>query len=202
MASAVSSTLPARRRLIGSVGLRKSETMKTTTITVTALLMLVGALLANDNAVDASKAHLNAFLRADYKKLEDTYASKVVLMPGHEFLKVEYGFTKEPGRKQATEVERAKLIQAMMKAAEGQPARPADKIAAVMESLRFEVMETTLGDFATQSSDPVGTPDSKLHFTIKKGDVLVKAAPPKGDFILLQMRQADGAWRVVGEYLD
>ena len=171
-------------------------------MTVTALLMLVGALLGNDKAVEASKAHLNAFLRADYKKLEDTYASKVVLMPGHEFLKVEYGFTAEPGRKQATEVERAKLIQTMIKATEGRPARPADKIAAMMESLQFEVLKTTPGDFAPQSSDPVGTPNSNLHFTIKEGDVLVKAAPPKGDFILLQMRQIDAAWRVVAEYLD
>ena len=184
------------------VGLRESETMKTTMITVTALLMLGGALLADDKAVDASKDHLSSFLRADYKKLEDTYASKVVLMPGHEFLKIEYGLTAEPGRKKATEVERGKLIQAMMKAGEGRPARPADKIAAMMESLRFEILRTTVGDFSTQSSDPVGTPDSKLHFTIKEGDVLVKAAPPKGDFILLQLRQAEGAWRVVAEYLD
>ena len=164
--------------------------------------MLVGALLANEKAIDASKTHLSTFLRADFKKLEDTYASKVVLMPGHEFLKIEYGLAATPGRKKMTEVERAKLIQAMLKAAEGRPARPADKIAAMMESLRFEVLKTTVGDLATQSSDPVGTPDSKLHFTIKEGDVLVKIAPPKGDFILLQVRQIDGAWRVVAEYLD
>ncbi len=78
----------------------------------------------------------------------------------------------------------------------------AEKIAAMMESLKFEALKTTLGDFATQSSDPVGTPDSKLHFTIKEGDVLIKAAPPKRDFILLQVRQVEGAWRVVAEYLD
>lgn len=171
-------------------------------ITVAALLMFGGALLADDKAVEASKSHLGNFLRADYKKLEDTYAPKVVLMPGHEFLKVEYGLTAEPGRMKAAEVERGKLTQAMSKAGEGRPARPADKIAALMESLTFEVLKTTVGDFAAGASDPVGTPDSKLHFTIKEGDVLVKAAPPKGDFILIQLRQEGGAWRVVAEYLD
>jgi hypothetical protein len=182
--------------------IRKYETMKTIAMTVTALLMLVGALLANDEAVAVSKAHMNAFLQSDYKKLEDTYASKVVLMPGHEFLKVGFGFATEPGRKQAMEVERAKVIQALTKASEGRPTRPADQIAAMMESLRFEVIKTTPGDFVMEASRPVATPDSKLHFTIKEGDVLVKATPPRGGFVLLQLRQADGAWRVVGEYLD
>ena len=169
--------------------------MKTLTITITALLMLAGALLANDQAVDASKPHLDAVLRSDFKKLENTYASKVILMPGHEFLKTEYGLTAEPGRSKATEVERAKLIQAMTKAAEGRPVRPAAEIATLMESLEFEVLNAPVGDFVA--------PDSKLQFTIKEGDVLVKAAQPKGgDFILLQLREEEGAWRVVAEYLD
>ena len=59
--------------------------MKATTITFTALLMFIGTLSANDKAVEASKAHLSAVLLADYKKLEDTYNSKVVLMPVSSF---------------------------------------------------------------------------------------------------------------------
>lgn len=171
-------------------------------LTVTAFLMIGETLLADDKAIEASKNHVNSFLRADYRKLEETYASKVVLMPGHEFLKMEYGLTAEPGRKKATEVECGKLIQTMMKAGEGRQPRPTDKIDALVESLRFDVLSSTVGDFSTQSSDPVGTPDSKLHFTIKEGDVLVKVAPSRGDFILLQLRQAEGRWRVVAEYLD
>ena len=65
-------------------------------------------------------------------------------------------------------------------------------------------MPTTVGEFSIPAADPVGTPDSKLHFTIQRGDVLVKAAPGKGsgDFILLQLREVDGTWRVVAESLD
>jgi hypothetical protein len=83
----------------------------------------------------------------------------------------------------------------MTKAAEGRPVRPAAEIATLMESLEFEVLNAPVGDFVA--------PDSKLQFTIKEGDVLVKAAQPKGgDFILLQLREEEGAWRVVAEYLD
>ena len=176
--------------------------MKTLMATFAALLMLVGTLSANEEALDATRSHLSSFLHADYEKMGDSYASKVTLMPGHEFLKTEYGLTTEPGRRKAVEVERETLIRAMTKATEGQPDRPAEKIAGIFESLRFEVVAAPAGDFAATPPDPVGTPDSMLHFKIVEGDVLVKVSPPRGDFILLQLRHIDGAWRVIAEYLD
>ena len=45
-------------------------------------------------------------------------------------------------------------------------------------------------------------PDGKLHFTVVKGDVVVKVSPPKGDFLLLHLRSTNGKWQVVSEYLD
>ena len=176
--------------------------MKTLTITVTTLMLLVGTLSANDEALHVTKSHLRNFLHADHGKLQESYASKVILMPGHEFLKIEYGLATEPGRKKSIEVNSEKLIQAMKKASEARPARPAEKISAMLESLKFEVQKAEVGDFVATPSDPVGTPDAKLHFTIKEGDVLVKVSPPRGDYILLQLRQVKGAWKVVAEYLD
>lgn len=65
-----------------------------------------------------------------------------------------------------------------------------------MESLEFNVLKTTPGAFAVP-------PELKLQFTIVDGDVLIKAVPPKkGAFIMLQMRQIEGSWKVVAEYLD
>jgi len=66
----------------------------------------------------------------------------------------------------------------------------------------FEILETKPGPFAT---DPVNTPDGKLQFMIKDGDILFKvgsAKPRKGDFLLFQLRPLEGAWKVVADYLD
>lgn len=181
--------------------------MKTLVTTATALLVLASTVLADDKAIESARSHLGNVLKADFKKLEESYAAEVTLMPGHEFLKPEYGLATAQGRSKATPVERKRLIDAMAKAAEGKPGRDPEKAAALMESLKFEALAVKAGDFVVGSSDPVGTPDSKLRFTIKEGDVLVKAAPPKGDFVLFQLRKdagqwGDEKWRVVAEYLD
>lgn len=55
-------------------------------------------------------------------------------------------------------------------------------------------------------ADEEATKSAKTHleqlFKVKKGDVLLKVSPPKGDFLLLHLRQIDGSWRIVSEYLD
>ena len=142
------------------------------------------------------------FLKGKHGELAATYAPKVTLMPGHEFLKAEYGMAGDGARTAGAEVERDKLIAAMEKAAEGKPASPAERVDSLLEKMKFEVIGTKEGNFGIAPSDPVGTPDGKLHFEVKKGDVLLKVSPPKGDFLLLQLRQTDGIWRIVSEYLD
>ncbi len=73
---------------------------------------------------------------------------------------------------------------------------------AKLGELRYEPLEIAEGDFAADPADPVKTSDGRLHFAIKKGDVLLNVSPPKGDFVLLQLRKGDGGWQVVSEYLD
>lgn len=167
-----------------------------------AAIILTASLVTADEPVDAAKLHIGSILNADFSKLEGSYASQVTLMPGHEFLKPKYKLTESEGRKEATKVDRKKLIDAMTKSIEGKPKRPADRITSLLESLKFEALKTTEGDFATESSDPVKTTDGKLHFKVEKSDVILKVAPPKGDFLLLQMRNIEGKWRIVAEYLD
>lgn len=167
---------------------------------------------ANDNtkangspgptATAVAKTHLRSILEGDNKKLADTYAAKIVLMPGHELLKEEHGLAGPKGRKEAMTVTRTKLLITMEKAREEWCKPPVEKIDELLKTLAFESIKVEIGDNATDPSDPVDTPDGKLHFKIKDGDALVKVAPPKGDFLLFQLRQIDGKWRVVAEYLD
>ena len=167
------------------------------------LLLLAPLCHAEDGAIEAAKKHLGYTLKkSDHEKLGKTYAPTVTLMPGHEFLKEEYGLAGEDGRDKGAEVDRAKLIAAIVKASADRPDRPADRIEKKLGRLAFEIIEAKEGDFATDASDPVGTPDGKLHFSIEKGDVLLKASPGGGDFILLHLRKIDGSWMVASEYLD
>jgi hypothetical protein len=153
---------------------------------------------ANEEAIAAAKLHLGASLQGDRKVLVESYAPKISLKPGHEFLKKQYGLVGEGGRAEGAEVERDPLVAVIVKAVAARPVGKADRIDAMLKSLTYTAMTTEVGDFAADPSDPGG----KLHFAIKAGDVLLKAAPPKGDFVLFQLRKTDGKWQVVGEYLD
>jgi hypothetical protein len=157
---------------------------------------------ANEKAIESAKAHLEGSFGADYRTLDATYAPKVTLMPGHEFLKEEYGLAGAGGRAEGADVEADQLIKAMETAAAKQPARPADRVKALLDTLKYEVVKVAEGPVAIAPSDPVGTPDGKLHFQVKKGDVLLKVSPPKGDCLLLHLRKIDGIYRIVSEYLD
>lgn len=175
--------------------------MKTLLITLSAVF-LTHICHANEEATNMAKSHLSNFLKGEYKKLSDSYSEKIQLMPGHEFLKKEYQLSKSGDRSKAIEVTSSKLITVMEKVSKGQPSRPIERIENMLKTLHYKALKTTQGDFATAPSDRVGTPDGKLHFSIKKDDVLLKVSPPKGDFLLLQMRKIDGKWKVISEYLD
>lgn len=152
--------------------------------------------------MNAAKVHVSSILKADFEKLAETYDAKVTLMPGHEFLKKEYGLSEAADRSQKIDVESEKLLAVMAKKSAERPERPVDRIDAMLETLKYDVLPNAAGDFATDASDPVGTADGKLHFSIEEGDVVLKVSPPKGDFLLLQLRNVEGSWRVVAEYLD
>lgn len=158
--------------------------------------------LADEQGIATAESHLGNLLRGDIPELSKSYAAKVLLMPGHEFLKTDYGLAKDGDRAIGLEVDRGKLVATMKQAAAERRKRPAERINKFLATVRYEVLKTKVGDFATDAADPVGTPDGKLHFTIEKGDLLLKVAPPKGDFLYLHLRKLDDEWRVVSEYLD
>jgi hypothetical protein len=72
----------------------------------------------------------------------------------------------------------------------------------VLETLKYEVLKVKAGKVQVDPTDPVGTPDGKLHFEVKEGDVLLKVSPPKGDFLYLHLRKVNGTWLIVSEYID
>jgi hypothetical protein len=156
---------------------------------------------ANEQSIAGAKLHLSNILKTNFTALEKSYASSVTLMPGHEFLKQKHGLAKD-GRSKELIANKKKLIVAMKTASASRPARPVERIDKLLKSLKYELIKTGEGDFITDASDPVGTADGKLHFLIKKDDVLLRVSPPKGDFILLHLRKIDGVWKVVSEYLD
>lgn len=172
--------------------------------TLLTLILLLSAPLAYaaPGGIEFAKAHVRSTLMSDHKKLEETYAPKVTLMPGHEFLKEKYGLAGPGARGKGAEVERGKLIAAIARASSDRPGLPEEHVKRILSTLKYQSMKVHEGDFETEASDPVETPHGKLHFTIRKGDLLIKVSPPKGDFILLHLRMENGAWKVVSEYLD
>ena len=72
----------------------------------------------------------------------------------------------------------------------------------MLKGLNYEALDAPPGEFAADPADPVDTPDGKLRFDIKQGDVLLKVSPPTGDFLLLQLRKIGNEWKVVAEYVD
>lgn len=156
-----------------------------------------------------SELHVRAILSREIGGFSQTYAENVILMPGHEFLKKRYNIS-GLGRDKPFTTKRVVLTKAMSDAMnKREPLSEQDKKERSkrtderMKQFRFEMLEVKEGDFVTDPSDLVGTPDGKLHFQIKKGDVLYKVVPPRGDFLLLQLREVEkGLWKVVAEYWD
>ena len=126
-------------------------------------------------------------------------------MPGHEFLKPEYDLTTNADAlHEGATVNPAKLV-AVMKKAFKEPIVEPEFLEKLLDLYDFEILDTKAGDFSTPPPDPVKTPDGKLHFMIREGDLLFKvgpAKPRKGDFLLFQMRPLEGSWKLVAEYLD
>lgn len=179
-----------------------SSAMKTLLLAIPFFLSTLTCISAGEEATQAAKAHLGFLFSADFERLGETYARDVLLMPGHEFLKPEYGMAEDVGRRLAVKVESRTLIAAMRKKFEGKPKPAPERVNARLSVLKFETLEAAEGEYVIEPADDVATPDGKLHFPMVKGDRLLKVSPPKGDFLLLQLRAIDGKWQVVSEYLD
>lgn len=176
--------------------------MKTLLLSIQILCAALPCVSANDAATPAAKAHLKHLFSGDTVELAKSYAGEVLLMPGHEFLKPEYGIATDAQRKKATQVKNTVLVAAIGKKIGGRPSPPVEKINEKLDALTFTTLDASAGDFTTEPTDSVATADGKLHFAVVKGDRIIKIAPPKGDFLLLQLRPIGDKWQVVAEYLD
>ena len=153
-------------------------------------------------ATATAKAHLRGLFLADFKTSEDTYAAKVTLMPGHEFLKPKFGLAGPKGRSGAVTVPQAKLLKAMKEASNG-PKLSGKEIDELFKKFTFGAIKEDPKDGGINPADPVATANGKLDFEMKAGDVLLKVGPGSGDdFLLFQLRKIDSKWKVVAEYLD
>ena len=168
------------------------------------LLLLTSATFAGEGAIPVAREHIHAIIHhinGTWKQVPEKlqYAPVVQLMTGHELLKNRYGLAPAGARATGAEVAGTKLVEAL---SEVETDKSPEKLNQLLESLRYEKVEAPVGKFITNSTDPVKTPDGKLHFVIQEGDVLLKISPPEGDFLLLQLRKAGGKWAVVAEYID
>jgi hypothetical protein len=181
--------------------------MNKNTLMTLALSLVAPLCLAGDNAVETAKLHFTNIVKRDFAQLSKTYAAEVRLMPGHEMLEKSNLGKDGDGQARSVDVTREKLLAAInaFPAQERSPARiEIDR--KMLEGSVFEALEAGEGDFAINPKRPLKTPDGKLHFSIKKDDVLVRIGPPKGqgrsnDHFLLQLRMEKGSWKVVAEYL-
>jgi hypothetical protein len=124
------------------------------------------------------------------------YAPKVQLLAGHELLKDKFQLAPAGARAKGAVVARDKLMAAMAKVqVVRQKQFVIEKMEQMLKTLKYTPMKTKEGAFVVNA-------DGKRHFTIKRGDILLKVSPPKGDFLLLQMRLQNGKWVVVAEYID
>lgn len=152
--------------------------------------------------VAAAKRHLRAFLRGDAETLKTSYAANVQLLPGHEMLKDEYGLAEAGARATGATVARDKLAASIAEVMAKIGGFSEETLDQILETMKYEPLPVTKGEVVTDASDPVQTADGKLHFTTEPGDILLKIAPPEGDFFLLQLRKIDGEWAVMAEYID
>ncbi len=148
------------------------------------------------------QAHVRSLFEGRIEKMVRNYHHRLRLMPGHDMLRAGHGIVPVDARDEGRVVDSAQLIAALKKMFGDRPLVPPQHLEKLLKMYAFEILETKPGPFAT---DPVKTPDGKLHFMIKDGDILFKvgpAKPRKGDFLLFQLRPLEGSWKVVTEYLD
>ena len=171
-----------------------------TLLTILSFIALAQISNADEQAIATAQSHLNSFLKRDIEELAKSYAPKIMLMAGNEFLEEQYGLAKDGDSAAGLEVERGVHLAIMKKTSDGLYDQPVDQIEELLESLEYQAIETKDGDFSTTSPGRAGRSDGKLHFKIKAGDVLLKVSPKGKDyFLLLHLRKFDGSWKIFSE---
>jgi serine/threonine protein kinase len=147
------------------------------------------------------KAFATDFLKAcmvhDEKKLNQLYASEVLLLPGNRLF---YFGLEVPSKmtEYGVSVKRDDMLVALKKQAERDP-MPAFIAATVINSFRIEQLDVPVGEYVAEPNQPSQSLYRSLRFKVAAEDVLLKLSVP-GAFRFVQLRKTDDQWKVIAEY--
>jgi hypothetical protein len=143
---------------------------------------------------ELGKAYVLAKFGGQKEILESSLAEEIILLPGHEFLKKEYGINPSGDRRKQATVSRGKLIDLDQTAWKALPDAKKQKIPDMLEKSVYTFVVA-----AGELADAGG----RLKLPTRPGDVVMKVQPkPTGDFLLYVLRRLDGQWKVVMDYTD
>jgi hypothetical protein len=143
---------------------------------------------------ELGKAYVLAKFGGPKDTLESSLAEEIILLPGHEYLKKEYGINPSGDRDKQMKVSRGKLIDLDQTVWKALPDAKKQKIA--------DMLEKSVYTFVAASGELTDA-GGRLKLPTRSGDVVMKVQPkPTGDFLLYVLRRLDGQWKVVMDYTD
>ena len=166
------------------------------------IILSLCAVVSADTVLDVAREHVTHLLSRDVQSLPKTYADTFDLLPGHQFAHEKHGLRKDAPESQPITVTKAAYMNAFRFSAARRREVDKRQIMAMVPLFRFEVLPSQNGEFHTDASRKVDTPNGKLTLKVQEGDKVVKVSPRRGHFILLQFRKLSGSWKVVAEYFS
>ncbi len=140
---------------------------------------------------------------ADRESLANALAPEVLLLPGHEYLKAEYGLNPDGDRSKSIRVKRDKLIDLDVKVYTTFPAEKKAKIKELLAKSEYKFVIAERDGMTLNPHKPDDRENASLSIPTKQGDVVMIVLPkPKGDYALYVMRRIDGDWKIVMDYTD
>ena len=138
------------------------------------------------------------FLKAKFKgEAEAFYMDEVILIPGHEYLKRQYGLSEDGDRSKALTVSSEKLVKLDKENSKEIPEEKLEGLFAKMAVTNTKIGED--GDYPLRGED--GGRGAKV--ACKAGDVVVIAGfEGTNDILALLLRKSGDAWKVAGEMID
>lgn len=143
---------------------------------------------------ELGKAYVLAKFGGPKDTLESSLAEEIILLPGHEYLKKDYGINPSGDRSKQMKVSREKLIDLDQTGWEALPDSKKQKIP--------DMLQKSVYTFVVASGE-LAEAGGRMKLPTRSGDVVMKVQPkPTGDFLLYVLQRLDGQWKVVMDYTD
>ena len=140
---------------------------------------------------------------ADRESLVNAFAPEVLLLPGHEYLKAEYGLNPSGDRRKSISVKRDLLVDLDVKVYTRFPADKKAKIRELLAKAEYKFVIAGRDGMKLNPHKPDDGGNASLSLPTRQGDVVMIVLPkPKGDYLLYVMRRIDDAWKIVMDYTD